>query len=140
MKNITLNPKATIRFMKSHWKIILIVILAISYIGKSTELDSLKSEPIQTIREEVKVPVEVIKEVEKTIEIVKTPQSCKDLIELDNGIINDIAIYFEDISASAESGDIILFLEDSTKAMEKLNIQVEKVTPERLKLVEDCNK
>jgi hypothetical protein len=140
MKNITLNPKATIRFMKSHWKIILIVILAISYIGKSTELDSLKSEPIQTIREEVKVPVEVIKEVEKTIEIVKTPQSCKDLIELDNGIINDIAIYFEDISASAESGDIILFLEDSTKAMEKLNIQVEKVIPERLKLVEDCNK
>jgi hypothetical protein len=140
MKNITLNPKATIRFMKSHWKIILIVILAISYIGKSTELDSLKSEPIQTIREEVKVPVEVIKEVEKTIEIVKTPQSCKDLIELDNGIINDIAIYFEDISASAESGDIILFLEDSTKAMEKLNNQVEKVAPERLKLVEDCNK
>lgn len=109
-------------YIKKHWKTILIIILVIAYFGKS-------GTPTE--------PQVITKEVEKVVEVVKTPQACKDLVELDNKIFGEVGSYFNKISTLAES-DIATFLTGSIVAMEDLTAYVNKNTPRRLELVDNC--
>jgi hypothetical protein len=109
-------------YIKKHWKTILIILLVLAYIGKSDT-------PAE--------PQIVTKEVEKVVEVIKTPQACKDLVDLDNKIFTEVGSYFGKISTLAGS-DIMTFLTGSTVAMEELNAFVDKNNAKRLELANNC--
>ena len=109
-------------YIRKHWQTILIILLVLAYIGKT-------GTPVE--------PQVITKEVEKVVEVVKTPQACKDLVDLDNKIFTEVGSYFGKISTLAES-DIMTFLNGSVVAMEELNTFVDKNNVKRLELVNNC--
>ena len=131
--------------LKKYWKTILLILFIISAIGRESEITRLKDElvksqtnvlalEIQT--KEIEKEVVVEKEVEKKVEVV--PETCKDLIALDDEIIGKIGIFFEDISKSASKGDVFTFIEDITASTEKLNTFINPNVNKRLSLKNDC--
>jgi len=130
-----------------NWRTVLLVVFIISAIGRESEITRLKDElskaqtnapAPEVITKEVEKEVVVEKEVEKKVEVV--PQACKDLIDLDDEIINKVAIYFDNISVSAQKGDLFTYIEDSTVAIEKLNKFITPNVDKRLNLKSDCLK
>ena len=130
-----------------NWKTVLLVVFIISAIGRESEITRLTDELAKSqttvpapevITKEVEKEVVVEKEVEKKVEVV--PQACKDLIALDDEIINKVAIYFDDISVSAQKGDLFTYIEDSTVAIEKLNKFITPNVDKRLNLKNNCLK
>jgi hypothetical protein len=109
-------------YIKKNWKTILIILLVLVIVSESDT-------PAE--------PQVITKEVEKVVEVAKTPQACKDLIDLDNQIFTEVGLYFSKISTLAES-DIITFLNGSVVAMEELNAFVDKNNVKRLELVNNC--
>lgn len=126
-----------------NWRTVLLVVFIISAIGRESEITRLKDE---LAKSQTTVPapeiqtkeVVVEKEVEKKVEVV--PQACKDLIALDDEIINKVAVYFDDISISAQKGDLFAYIEDSTVAIEKLNQFINPNVDKRLNLKSNCLK
>lgn len=91
---------------------------------------------------ETPVPETKIETKTETVEVVKTPQECRELIELDNSILNQTASFFESMSnralASGQSGDVMGFLEGLSADTLSLSSYVEDTTPERNRLIEAC--
>jgi hypothetical protein len=131
------------KFIKSHFKTIAIIAMLFIITGQAGNLSSLQKQ-LDTAKSEQPASEVVTKEVEKVVETEKTPQACKDLVALDDEIINKVGVYFSEVSASAtssaNSGDIITFLEENISSMQRLNKYTDSITDRRLSLKASCLK
>lgn len=93
---------------------------------------------VKEVEKIVEVEKVVEKEVEKIVEVEKTPQACLDIIEIDNQILSDVSGYFTKTGAVALEGDVLAFLEASSKESVILTDKVDKVSLERAFLLEEC--
>jgi hypothetical protein len=112
-----------------NWKLIIIgILLLIIVVGEEPQVKEI----------EKIVELEKVVEVEKVIE--KTPQACKDLVELDNAIFTNLGTYFEKVSVGASTGDVFEFVNVSSSAMEELNRYINTKTATRNELAINCSR
>lgn len=132
----------TIKFigwLKKNYRATIIGVLTLIILGQLSNLSRLNNE-LKTAQNSNTEPETIIKEVEKIVEVEKTPQACKDLVEIDNAIFAKLGTYFEKVSAGASTGDIFEFIDVSASAMEELNGYIDTKSATRNELAINCNK
>ena len=130
----------TLKFMhimKKNWKIATIIVLVLINLGYANAMQVMEKE-LKTAQNSK--PETITKEIEKVVEVNKTPQDCKDLIEIDNEIFVKLGEYFNKVSAGASKGDVFEFVNVSASAMQELNQFVDKKSDTRTKLATNCIK
>lgn len=130
----------TIKFinvLKKNYRTTIIIVLSLIILGQISNLERLTKE-LENAQNSKPKPETITKEVEKVVE--KTPQACKDLVELDNAIFARLGTYFEKVSAGASTGDIFEFVNVSASAMKELNVYVNSKTATRNELATNCSK
>jgi hypothetical protein len=133
------------RFLKRNYKAVTFILLVFIVAGQIGNISRLEKE-LQTAQnsnpepEVITKEVEKIVEIEKPIEVEKTPQACKDLVALDDEIIGKVGDYFNEMSVSANTGDIMTFLEDNINSVQKLNQYTDSITDKRASLKDSCLK
>lgn len=130
----------TLKFMqllKKNYRTTIIIVLSLIILGQISNLGRLEQE-LKTAQNSK--PETITKEVEKVVEVEKTPQACKDLVEIDNEIFSKLGEYFNQVSAGASTGDVFEFINVSANAMEELNQFVDKKSDTRTELATNCIK
>lgn len=130
----------TLKFMqllKKNYRTTIIIVLSLIILRQISNLGRLEQE-LKTAQNNK--PETITKEVEKVVEVNKTPQACKDLIEIDNEIFVKLGEYFNKVSAGASTGDVFEFVNVSASAMQELNQFVDKKSDTRTKLATNCIK
>ena len=126
-----------IQLLKKNYRTTIIIVLSLIILGQISNLGRLEKE-LKTAQNSK--PETITKEVEKVVEVEKTPQACKDLVEIDNEIFSKLGDYFTKVSAGASTGDVFEFINVSASAMEELNQFVNKKSDTRNELATNCIK
>lgn len=123
----------TLKFMqllKKNYRTTIIIVLSLIILGQISNLGRLEQE-LKTAQNS---------QVEKVVEVEKTPKACKDLVEIDNEIFSKLGDYFIKVSAGASTGDVFEFINVSANAMEELNVYINRTTITRTELATNCIK
>lgn len=132
----------TLKFMqllKKNYKTTIIIVLVLINLKYANAMQVMEKE-LETAQNSQPKPEIITKEVEKVVEVNKTPQACKDLIEIDNEIFVKLGEYFNKVSAGASTGDVFEFVNVNASAMKELNQFVDKKSDTRTKLATNCIK
>ncbi len=118
----TNNPRGA-KYLK--YGLVLYIVLSIGYaVGAGSE---------QEVRVEEKLVTET-----NTVEVVKSPRECSELVELDNQILRQVGSYFDVTGVVASQGDLVGYFEVASEEADKITELVTENTDRRNALIADC--